>query len=212
MEILAQLVEGGVLGDDAGFLLGEISERIRELRQVGPWHLLGGRCEERSLHAVEHDALGLQHAIAVLKPAHLFLQGTELVLEFLHAGIGREIDVGLLARHIQDEGLGGALAADLKRVLVEGLGQVDEREFGDATGQLDAARAGNDGAVGVNCDRGDGRVHRHRRGGDEEGRAERAEGGEETFHGGEGSAPSNAGGADFLEKSGGIVVARVSGP
>ena len=47
--------------------------------------------------------------------------------------LGREVDKGLLGADIEDGGRGRALAADLQRLLVEGLGQIGK----DQLGQLD---------------------------------------------------------------------------
>ena len=183
LQLLALFIERGALGDEAGFLLGKIAERIGELGQVGSRHVLGGRREERGFHPVEHGILGLEHAAAVIEPAHLFLQATERVLEFLHAGVGREIDVGLPGGDVEDEGLGGALAADLERALVERLGEIGEDQFGDPAAQLEAGGAGDDGAVGVDGDGADGRIDRHGGGGGERGGGEESEGNKERFHG-----------------------------
>ena len=143
LQVLALLIERGALGDDPRLLLGQVGERIRELRQVGPRYILGRRGEERGFHPVEHDALRLEDAVAVVEAAQLLLQPAEGVLELLHPGIGREVDVGLLAGDIEDGRLGRALAADLERLLVEGLGQVGEDQLRDPADQLDAGGAGD---------------------------------------------------------------------
>ena len=118
-----------------------------------------GRSRDHAFHKI---ALLAQNDAAVVKGALLLLQPADLILELLHARVGREVDIGGLGVDVEDGGGGGAAAGSLQRLVEQRGRQAFEDDRMLPGGQLDRGRARDHRPVQIDWGGGEARLDRSR--------------------------------------------------
>ena len=184
-------VERLALGREFAALFFEENQEFRRLlnRQAGRGVFVG--CGGRGgLQLAERAVLRFEHRAAVIEHAALFRERAQRVFDSLHPLVGREIHIGRARRHIEDRHLRRTTAGNVQRLVEERGRELFKSDFhGAGRREIERGGARDDGAIGVDGHRGDGRRGWQRRGeddrrcaGEERGR-ERPEEGGAKFHG-----------------------------
>ena len=93
---------------------------------------------------------------AVVEHAALLREAAEFVFEGFYPLVWGKIDVSGAGGYVEDRNLGVPAARDLEGLVEEVGREFFEGDFGDAGGrEVEGGSAGDDGAVGVDCDSGD---------------------------------------------------------